>query len=148
MWYELFSVCASPCAWYFLLYFVLAGWLGVKHPNYLLASCSGLIWMHTCNFFPVSPQDHAPWQPTSWPLVVMSGDARTRTQATTPRVTSPRTTSVCRCCCRTGSLASSWCQTRGHGTTTSWVSCHSLVLCAVVSHPFEQRTSDWLIAFI
>ena len=51
MWYELFSVCASPCAWYFLLYFVLAGWLGVKHPNYLLACCSGLIWMHTCNFF-------------------------------------------------------------------------------------------------
>ena len=81
--------------------------------------------------FPASPLAPARWLLTSWRQVVTSGDARTRTQATTPRVTSPPTTSVCRCCCRTGSLASSWCRTRGHGTTTSWVSCHCLAPCVL-----------------
>ena len=45
---------------------------------------------------------------TSWRPPGSSGGATTRTWATTPRATCPRTTRRCRCCCPTGSWGSSW----------------------------------------
>lgn len=74
--------------------------------------------------FPVSLQGPAPLLPTSWPLAGTTGVARTRTQATTPRVISPRTMRGYRCYCLIDSLASSWCQHKPPGTTTLWVRSH------------------------
>ena len=72
---------------------------------------------------PASPQAPAPSQPTSWLPLAMSGGDRTRTQATTPRVTSPPTMSVCRCCSVIASWDSSWFLHNLAGTTTLWVYC-------------------------
>lgn len=79
----------------------------------------------SCLCFSASPQVHARSQPTSWHPAGTNGVARTRTRATTPKVTYRLTMKECRCCCLIVSWASSWYLASAPGTTTSWVSIQS-----------------------
>ena len=78
-------------------------------------------WAVRCVNCVVSLRARAHWLRTSWLQAAMSGVVRTKTPATTRRVTCRHTTRRCRCCCRTVSLASLCRLLRARGTITSWV---------------------------
>lgn len=73
----------------------------------------------------------------------MSGAVRTRTLATTPKVTCHLIMSVYRCCCQTDSWAFSWCQAKVPGTTTLWVR----IRCVKNSFVIQQYTY-WLYCLL
>ena len=97
----------------------------------------------------VSLLGRAHWLHTSWRRAAMSGVDRTRTLATTPKVTCRHTTRRFRCCCRTVSLASSCHLLRAHGTITSWVSaCSFLAHSECKSQPVVHHWFTYLSSAI